>query len=82
MDSQASLRKNADEFARYYGRLAQKNMAPLWEVMRKGSVGNVYNIGGDSQMKNIDVVRLVLRALGKPDSLIRFVADRPGHEHR
>ncbi|MEA2825361.1 MAG: gentisate 1,2-dioxygenase [Alphaproteobacteria bacterium] len=34
MDSQTLLRKNADEFARYYGRLAQKNMAPLWEVMR------------------------------------------------
>ena len=34
MDGHASLRKSSDEFARYYGRLAQKNMAPLWEVMR------------------------------------------------
>jgi dTDP-glucose 4,6-dehydratase len=56
--------------------------AALWEVLRNGSVGNVYNIGGDSQMQNIDVVRRVLQALGKPESLIRFVPDRLGHDRR
>jgi len=56
--------------------------AALWEVVRRGHIGSVYNVGGDSQMKNIDVVRLVLRALGKPESLIRFVPDRPGHDRR
>ena len=56
--------------------------AALWEVLRRGAVGTVYNIGGDSQMQNIDVVRRVLQVLGKPESLIRFVPDRPGHDRR
>jgi dTDP-glucose 4,6-dehydratase len=60
----------------------EDHSAALWAVVQKGSVGSLYNIGGDSQMKNIDVVRLVLRALGKPESLIRFVPDRPGHDRR
>ena len=60
----------------------EDHAAALWEVVRRGSLGRVYNIGGDSQMKNIDVVRLVLHALGKPESLIRFVPDRPGHDRR
>jgi len=51
-------------------------------VLQKGIVGEVYNIGGDNEWKNIDIVRLLLRMLNKPDSLIRFVKDRPGHDRR
>ncbi|HSQ74681.1 MAG TPA: dTDP-glucose 4,6-dehydratase [Bacteroidota bacterium] len=51
-------------------------------VLRKGSVGEVYNIGGENEWKNIDIVRLLLKHLGKPESLIRFVKDRPGHDLR
>lgn len=51
-------------------------------VLRKGSVGDVYNIGGENEWKNIDIVRLLLKHLGKPESLIRFVKDRPGHDLR
>lgn len=51
-------------------------------VMRKGSLGEVYNIGGSNEWKNIDIVRLILRHLNKPDSLITYVKDRPGHDRR
>ena len=51
-------------------------------VLAKGKVGGVYNIGGNNEWKNIDIVRLILQQLGKPDSLIVFVKDRPGHDRR
>jgi dTDP-glucose 4,6-dehydratase len=51
-------------------------------VMRKGRSGEVYNIGGSCERHNIDIVRYVLSRLGKPESLIRFVQDRPGHDRR
>jgi dTDP-glucose 4,6-dehydratase len=51
-------------------------------VTRQGRVGEVYNIGGNNEWANIDIVRLVLRLLGKPESLISFVRDRPGHDRR
>lgn len=51
-------------------------------VLQKGRPGQVYNIGASSEMANLDVVRLVLKTLGKPESLITFVADRPGHDRR
>lgn len=51
-------------------------------VMRKGRVGEVYNIGGHNEKSNIEIVRLILKILGKPESLITFVADRPGHDLR
>jgi dTDP-glucose 4,6-dehydratase len=51
-------------------------------VLRKGNVGEVYNIGGENEWKNIDIVRLLLKHLGKPESLIRYVKDRPGHDLR
>ena len=51
-------------------------------VMRKGKVGEVYNIGGSNEWKNVDIVKLLLRKLGKPESLITFVKDRPGHDRR
>jgi dTDP-glucose 4,6-dehydratase len=55
----------------------------IWSVMTHGQVEDeVYNIGGESEVKNIDVVRTLLRILGKPESLISFVRDRPGHDRR
>ena len=55
---------------------------PIDLVMRKGRVGEVYNIGGHKEMKNIDIVRLICKELGKPESLITYVTDRKGHDLR
>ena len=51
-------------------------------IIRKGRVGEVYNIGGHNEMANIDIVRLICRELGKPESLITYVGDRKGHDLR
>ncbi|MGQ9805274.1 MAG: dTDP-glucose 4,6-dehydratase [Chlorobiales bacterium] len=51
-------------------------------VLHKGKFGEVYNIGGHNEKKNIDIVKLILQKLGKPESLITFVKDRPGHDRR
>ena len=51
-------------------------------IIRKGTPGEVYNIGGHNERTNLDVVKTVLAALGKPESLITFVTDRPGHDMR
>lgn len=51
-------------------------------VMRKGAPGQVYNIGGRCEYHNIDIVKVILARLSKPESLIRFVKDRPGHDRR
>ncbi|MDH5682016.1 MAG: dTDP-glucose 4,6-dehydratase [Spirochaetota bacterium] len=51
-------------------------------VLRDGKPGEVYNIGGNNEKKNIDIVKLILKALGKPETLIHYVKDRPGHDKR
>lgn len=51
-------------------------------IIRKGRAGEIYNIGGHNEMKNIDVVKLICRTLGKPESLITYVEDRKGHDRR
>jgi dTDP-glucose 4,6-dehydratase len=51
-------------------------------VMRKGREGEVYNIGAHNERNNLQVVKTILHTLGKPESLIRFVKDRPGHDRR
>ncbi len=51
-------------------------------VLNQGKVGEVYNIGGNNEWKNIDIVRLLLKQIGKPESLITFVKDRLGHDRR
>ncbi len=51
-------------------------------VMHNGQPGNVYNIGASNERTNIEIVKLVLAVLGKPESLIRYVTDRPGHDRR
>lgn len=51
-------------------------------VLHKGKEGEVYNFGGDSEKTNIDTVKAILKLLNKPESLINFVKDRPGHDRR
>ncbi len=51
-------------------------------VLRRGAPGEVYNIGGNNEMENIGIVRLLLGILGKDESLISYVTDRPGHDRR
>ncbi|MEG0780668.1 MAG: dTDP-glucose 4,6-dehydratase [Oscillospiraceae bacterium] len=51
-------------------------------ILEKGQVGQVYNIGGHNEMRNIDIVKLILQMLGKPESLITYVTDRKGHDMR
>jgi len=54
----------------------------LWEVLTRGQLGKGYNIGGRAELPNLDVVRTLLSILGKPESLIRYVTDGPGHDRR
>ena len=51
-------------------------------IVRKGKPGEVYNIGGHNERTNLEVVKTILKALGKPESLIEYVMDRPGHDLR
>jgi dTDP-glucose 4,6-dehydratase len=51
-------------------------------VLQRGREGEIYNIGGNRSLPNLDVVRRILELTGKPESLIRYVADRPGHDRR
>ncbi|HVS11742.1 MAG TPA: dTDP-glucose 4,6-dehydratase [Planctomycetota bacterium] len=54
----------------------------LLTVLERGVPGEVYNIGGNNERANLQVVRLILASLEKPEGLIRFVKDRPGHDRR
>ena len=56
--------------------------AAIYTVLTKGVDGEVYNIGGNNEKTNIEIVRLILKELGKPESLIAYVKDRPGHDRR
>ena len=51
-------------------------------IVRKGTVGEVYNVGGHNEKTNLEVVKIILKELGKSEDLIKFVADRPGHDRR
>ena len=51
-------------------------------ILRKGKVGEVYNIGGHNERTNLEVVQTILRELNKPESLIQYVTDRAGHDLR
>jgi dTDP-glucose 4,6-dehydratase len=51
-------------------------------VLHKGRDGEVYNVGGNNERTNIDIVKTILKQLGKPESLIKYVKDRPGHDRR
>ena len=51
-------------------------------IIHKGRVGEVYNVGGHNERTNLEVVKTILKALNKPESLIKYVTDRPGHDLR
>jgi len=51
-------------------------------VLQKGKVGEIYNIGSGNEKKNIEITKSILVLLGKPESLIKYVDDRPGHDRR
>lgn len=51
-------------------------------IVRNGRVGEVYNVGGHNERRNIDIVKLICQLVGKPESLITFVEDRKGHDRR
>ena len=51
-------------------------------IIRQGREGEVYNIGGHNEKSNLDVVKIILKTLGKSEDLITFVKDRPGHDRR
>lgn len=51
-------------------------------IIHNGRLGEIYNIGGHNERTNLEVVKTILRELGKPESLIRYVTDRPGHDMR
>ncbi len=56
--------------------------AGIHAVWRKGKLGEVYNLGGKSERTNLELTHALLKSLNKPDSLIRYVKDRPGHDKR
>lgn len=61
---------------------AEDHCAAVDLVSRLGRPGELYNVGGNSERTNLEVVKTILRELHKPESLIEFVADRPGHDRR
>jgi len=54
----------------------------IWQVLQKAPPGEIYNIGGCNEKANLEVINLILNRLDKPKSLIKHVADRPGHDRR
>lgn len=54
----------------------------IWDVFNKGKPGEVYNLGGAAELPNLQVVKTILKLVDRPDSLIEFVTDRPGHDFR
>jgi len=54
----------------------------IYTVLLQGKLGEVYNIGGNNERANIDIVKLILRTLGRGEELITYVKDRPGHDRR
>lgn len=60
----------------------EDHCAALLLALEKGRAGQVYNIGGGAERRNLEIVKGILSLLGKPESLIRFVQDRPGHDRR
>lgn len=54
----------------------------IWEVFNRGKIGEIYNIGGCNEKTNLELVKTLLRIFKKPESLITFVKDRPGHDRR
>jgi dTDP-glucose 4,6-dehydratase len=60
----------------------EDHCAAIFAALLNGQPGEVYNVGSDGEMRNIDVVKMILSHLGKPESLIQYVTDRLGHDRR
>jgi dTDP-glucose 4,6-dehydratase len=60
----------------------EDHCSALHFIMTNGVLGEIYNIGGGNEMQNINITKLILDHLNKPESLIRFVVDRQGHDLR
>ena len=60
----------------------EDNCDAIMEVMEKGNIGEVYNIGAENEKRNIDICRIIIKALGKSEECIKFVNDRIGHDRR
>jgi len=60
----------------------EDHCAAIFTALLNGKAGEVYNVGSDGEMRNIDVVKMILSHLGKPESLIQYVPDRLGHDRR
>ena len=60
----------------------EDHCSAILSVLEKGNIGEVYNIGGNNEWYNIDIVKLILKTLGKGEDQITFVKDRPGHDRR
>ena len=58
------------------------NCAAIDFIIHKGKPGEIYNVAGNNEMTNIDLTRLILKIMNKPEGLIEFVKDRPGHDRR
>ncbi len=58
------------------------NCAGIDIVLRKGKIGEIYNIGGGNEKTNLEIARIILKELGKDESWIEYVKDRPGHDFR
>jgi len=56
--------------------------AGIAAILDRGKPGEVYNVGGEREKRNIDIVSIILKLLGKDERYIKFVKDRPGHDHR
>lgn len=84
------IRALADQTLPVYGKgdnvrdwlYVEDHCAAIDLVIRNGREGEIYNIGGHNEKANIDVVKIILKTLDKPESLITFVTDRPGHDRR
>lgn len=56
--------------------------AAIRMILEKGKVGEIYNVGASNEVENLDLVKILLKILGKSEDLLEFVADRPGHDRR
>ncbi len=60
----------------------EDHCSAICEVLHRGKTGEVYNIGGNNEWYNIDIVKIILKLLGKSEGQINYVKDRPGHDRR
>lgn len=63
--------------------VTSKQLLPVYDIdliIHKGRVGEVYNVGGHNEKQNIEIVKIICKELGKPESLITHVGDRKGHD--